>query len=171
MLRMLPYYFDQVTMLCFIVKVRELMKALTRKCQYALRALYCLAHHYGNGPIQVSSISSLSNAPPEFLETILLELKNVGLLESRRGRRGGYALVVPPDQVSVGSVIRLMDGPLLNLPCLDEGSARPCADCREITRCETRFFMTQVHEAAAAILDKISLASACRQVEYLGCRS
>ncbi len=151
------------------------MKALTRKCQYALRALYCLSHHYGGGPIQVSSISSVSNAPPEFLEIILLELKNAGLLESRRGRRGGYALVVPPDQVFVGSVIRLMDGPLINLPCVvdqgDERNARPCADCREITRCETRHFMAQVHEAVAAILDKVSLASACRQVEYLGCRS
>jgi Rrf2 family protein len=159
----------------YFFKVRGLMKALTRKCQYALRALYCLAHHYGNGPIQVSSISSVSNAPPEFLEIILLELKNAGLLESRRGRRGGYALVVPPDQVFVGSVIRLMDGPLINLPCVvdqwDESNAKPCADCREIAGCETRHFMAQVHEAAAAILDKISLASACRQVEYLGCRS
>jgi len=148
------------------------MKALTRKCQYALRALYCLAHHYGAGPIQVSYISSRSNAPAEFLETILLELKNAGLLQSWRGRCGGYALVVPPDQVSVGSVIRLMDGPLLNLPCLhnqgEESDPQACPDCREITRCETRLFMAQVQQAVATILDKVSLASVCGQVE--GCR-
>jgi Rrf2 family protein len=158
-------------MFYFVVGARGFMKTLTRKCQYALRALYCLAHEYGNGPMQVSSISSLSNAPAEFLETILLELKNAGLLESRRGRRGGYALVVPPDQVSVGTVIRLMDGPLVNLPCLDANNARPCSDCREITRCETRHFMSQVHEAVATILDKISLAAACGQIESQGCRS
>src|ERR1700722_2583127 len=96
------------------------MTGLTRKCQYALRALYFLAREYGKGPILIPRISAHANAPAEFLQTILLELKNAGLLDSRRGPQGGYYLLTPPHRVTVGSVVRIIDGPLVALPCIGE---------------------------------------------------
>lgn len=134
------------------------MIALTRKCQYALRALYFLAREYGSGPISISQISAHANAPSNFLETILSELKNAGIVESRRGRRGGCYLLIPPDRVSVGSIVRVIDGPLVTLPCASESNPRPCEDCRDLGLCETRMFMQDVQETVTAILDGISLA-------------
>jgi Rrf2 family protein len=135
------------------------MTALTKKCQYALRAVYFLAREFGNGPILIPRISANAGAPAEFLETILLQLKNAGILESRRGRYGGYSLLVPPDRVSVGSIIRIIDGPLVNLPCVDENGIRPCKDCGDVNLCEIRFFMHDVQEAVATILDNTSFVS------------
>jgi Rrf2 family protein len=136
------------------------MIALTRKCQYALRALYFLATEYGNGPVLIPRISAHANTSADFLETILLQLKNAGILESRRGRHGGYSLLLPPDQVTVGAVIRIIDGPLVTLPCVDQRGARPCQDCADVPLCEIRLFMRDAQEAVATILDKTSLMSA-----------
>jgi Rrf2 family protein len=136
------------------------MITLTRKCQYALRALYFLATEYGKGPILIPRISAHANASADFLETILLQLKNAGILESRRGRHGGYSLLLPPDQVTVGSIIRVIDGPLVTLPCVDQKGARPCQDCGGGQFCEIRLFMHDAQEAVATILDKTSLMSA-----------
>src|ERR1700691_1125461 len=105
------------------------MTALTRKCQYALRALYFLAGEFGNGPISIPRISAHANAPTKFLETILLQLKNAGIVESRGGQKGGYLLRTPPDQVNVGSIIRAIDGHLVSLPCVDEIGVHSCRDC------------------------------------------
>jgi Rrf2 family protein len=105
---------------------------LTRKCQYALRALYFLAREYGKGPILIQRISVHANAPADFLQTILLELKNAGVLESRRGPQGGYYLVTPPNLVTVGSIIRVIDGPLVTFPCVGEG--RPAGARHATTR-------------------------------------
>jgi Rrf2 family protein len=140
------------------------MTALTRKCQYALRAVYFLAREYGNGPILIPQISAHTSAPADFLETILLQLKNAGILDSRRGRYGGYSLLIPPERVSVGSIIRIIDGPLVNLPCVDENGSRPCKDCGDVNLCEIRFLMQNVHEAVAGILDNASFVPSAPQL-------
>ncbi len=129
------------------------MTGLTRKCQYALRALYFLAREYGKGPVLIPRISAQANAPAEFLQTILLELKNAGILESRRGSQGGYYLLTPPNRVTVGSIVRIIDGPLVTLPCAGERATRSCTDCHDPEACQTRFLMREVHQAVTAILD------------------
>jgi Rrf2 family protein len=129
------------------------MTGLTRKCHYALRALYFLAREYGKGPILTRNISAHANAPAEFLQTILLTLKNAGVLGSRRGTQGGYYLVIPPDQVTVGSIIRIIEGPLVPLPCIGKRETRVCADCRDADACQTRFLMREVYDAVTAILE------------------
>lgn len=133
------------------------MILLTRKCQYGLRALYILAREYGNGPIMIHQISVEANAPAGFLQGILLELKNARVLESRRGVHGGYRLLKPPDQVTVGSIIRILDGPFVTLPCADDPDARACDDCRDGSDCRTRHTMREVQRALVAILDGITL--------------
>jgi Rrf2 family protein len=130
---------------------------LTRKCQYALRALDFLAREYGKGPVVIQHICAHANAPAEFLQTILLELKNVGLLESRRGPQGGYRLLTPPDRITVGSIVRLIDGPLVTLPCVGKTEAHGCKDCRDPDACRMRFLMREVHEAVTRIMDQTTI--------------
>jgi Rrf2 family protein len=92
-----------------VQKSRRFVTALSRKCQYALRALYFLSRKYGSGPILVNRISEYAHAPAGFLQAILLDLKNAGVLASCRGSHGGYQLRIPPDRVTVGSIVRLID--------------------------------------------------------------
>jgi Rrf2 family protein len=133
------------------------MTGLTRKCQYALRALYFLAREYGKGPILIQIISAQANAPAEFLQTILLTLKNAGVVGSRRGIQGGYYLVIPPEQVTIGSIVRILDGPLFPLPCIGKRETRACADCHDADACQTRFLMREVHDAVTAILEHTTI--------------
>jgi Rrf2 family protein len=115
---------------------------LTRKCQYALRALYFLAREYGNGPILIHQISTHANAPAGFLRSILFELKRAGVLESQRGAQGGYYLRNPPERLTVGSIVRIIDGPIVTLPCVGEVDTRACADCHDpADACRTRVLM------------------------------
>ncbi len=131
------------------------MTTLTRKCQYALRALYFLANEYGRGPILTPRISSAVNAPAAFLQAILNELKNAGILASQRGPRGGFYLRVPPNRITVGSIIRLIDGPFTAFPCL--GEERSCTDCPLPGACQTQSLMRGIHDAVASILDRTTL--------------
>jgi Rrf2 family protein len=128
---------------------------LTRKCQYALRALYFLANEYGKGPILTPRISSSVNAPPTFLQAILNELKTAGIVGSRRGPQGGFYLQIPPGRITVGAIIRIVDGPLTSLPCLGDGQA--CVDCPLPDGCPTKLLMRGIHEMLAGILDRTTL--------------
>ena len=131
------------------------MTTLTRKCQYALRALYFLANEYGNGPVLSPRISASVNAPATFLQAILCELKNAGVLGSRRGPQGGFYLRLPPNRITVGSIIRIIDGPLTSIPCL--GERHSCTDCPLPDACQTQILMRGIHEAVASILDRTTL--------------
>ena len=131
------------------------MTTLTRKCQYALRALYFLANEYGKGPILSPRISASVNAPSTFLQAILYELKTAGLVGSRRGPQGGFYLQIPPNRITVGSIIRIIDGPLTSIPCLGEG--RVCTDCPIPDACHTQLLMRGIHETVAGILDRTTL--------------
>ena len=91
---------------------------LSQKCQYAVRAILELAKHYGQGPVAISQIAASQAIPQRFLENILNELRPTGLIESRRGIQGGYLLARDPGTVSVGEVIRLVEGPLDPVKCL-----------------------------------------------------
>jgi len=140
------------------------VKTLSQKCKYALRALYSLTDTYGRGPVLIASLSKEHRIPKKFLEVILWELKQRGIVESKKGKGGGYQLALPPDKITLGSVIRTIDGPLAPLPCASETAYRKCEECIDETRCGTRLVMKQVRDAMAAILDHTTLTDVCESV-------
>ena len=137
------------------------VKTLSKKCKYALEALYYLSREYGKGPVLIGTMAERQAIPHKFLEVILLELRHNGLVDSKKGRRGGYFLAVPPDTVTIGSVVRFIDGPLAPLPCASETAYRKCEECVDESRCGTKMVMRQVRDAIAAILDHTTLADVC----------
>ncbi|HSP69702.1 MAG TPA: Rrf2 family transcriptional regulator [Bryobacteraceae bacterium] len=141
------------------------MRQLSKRTQYSLRALYALARGYGRGPILISQLAEEEAIPKKFLEQILLSLKTRGMVSSKPGRGGGYTLAQPPSQITLASVIRMIDGPLAPLPCASETRFRKCDECADIDTCGTRMVMKEVRDAVAEILERTTLASVCRQVD------
>ena len=133
---------------------------MSQKAKYALRALLTLAEAPDGDAVLISDIASRDNIPKKFLEQILLELKHHGLLQSRRGRSGGYALLKPPADISFGQVVRIIDGPLAPLPCLSRVAYRKCKDCNDEAACVLRRVFAASHEATVMVLDQTSLAEA-----------
>ncbi|WP_298215400.1 Rrf2 family transcriptional regulator [Acidocella sp.] len=133
---------------------------LSQKCKYALLALMALAREPSDKLLLVSEIAERENLPRKFLEAILLELNRNGLVRSRRGRGGGYALAKPADLITFGQVVRIMDGPLAPLACVSVNYYRRCDECRDEQNCEIRRVMRRVRDAIAAELDGTSLAQA-----------
>ncbi len=113
----------------------------------------------------IGSIAREESIPLKFLEAILLDLKSHGLLESKLGRKGGYRLSRPPSAVTMGSIIRMMEGPLAPIPCASETAYRPCAECKDIEGCGTRIIMREVRDAISDVLDRTTLADLLRKVE------
>ncbi len=140
---------------------------LTKKTKYALQALLALARDYGRGPILISEIAENERIPKKFLELILLDLKNNGILQSKKGRGGGYFLGRPPELITFGQVIRLLDGPLAPLPCVSQTAYRKCDECKDERSCGIRVVMKDVRDSTAKILDTTTLADALHRVELL----
>ena len=132
---------------------------LTRKSKYGLKALLVLAAEMERGPMLISELADRERLPKKFLEAILLELKRHGLLHSKKGRGGGYYLSREPSQVTVGEVIRILDGPLALIPCVSQTAYRKCDECLDERTCGIRLAMKEVRDATAQILDHTSLAS------------
>lgn len=103
--------------------------------------------------------------PKKFLEQILLSLKESGLVASKKGKGGGYFLAQPPEQITLASVIRVMEGPIAPLPCASETRFRKCDECAEVETCGTRMVMREVRDAMAAILERTTLAMVCRKMD------
>jgi Rrf2 family protein len=137
---------------------------LSKKAKYALKALFALAQDNVNGQksMLIAEIAKQERIPKKFLEAILLDLKNDGILYSKRGKTGGYALRKTPDQISVGQVIRVIDGPLALIPCASHSAYVPCEECIDVETCAIRLTMRKVRDATAAILDSTTLADALK---------
>jgi Rrf2 family protein len=127
------------------------------KAKYGLRALTSLARDYGSGPILIADLSSEEKIPHKFLELILLELKRKGILHSKKGKGGGYYLSKPPAEISVGEVIRALDGTIALLPCVSRSAYRRCDECVDETTCGIRLVMKEVRDRTAEVLDGTSL--------------
>ena len=130
---------------------------LSKKTPYALKALGYLASKYGEGPVLISEISTIKKIPIKFLEAILVQLKDAGYLDSKRGKLGGVFLKQPSDQISIGSVVRLIDGPLAPIRCASVTAYEPCS-CPDEEHCGLRMLMVDVRNATANILDRYTLA-------------
>jgi Rrf2 family protein len=136
---------------------------LSQKSKYALKALLVLGQEYGKGPVLISDVAARERVPHRFLELILLELKNHGILSSRKGKGGGYFLSKPPTQISVGQVLRMIEGPLAPLPCASKTAYQKCEECIDERTCAIRILMKQVRDATAAILDSTTLEDMLRR--------
>ncbi len=139
------------------------MRTISKKTKYGLQALFTLTRRYGQGPVLIATLAKEDDIPLKFLESILLDLKSRGIVQSKKGPRGGYQLSEPPSKITVGSIIRLMEGPLAPLPCASETAYRACDDCADVGHCGTRIVMRQVRDAIAGVLDSITLEQVVRQ--------
>jgi Rrf2 family protein len=141
---------------------------LSKKTKYGLRALLALAERAGQGPVQVSELANKQRLPRKFLEAILLELTRHGLLLSKKGRGGGYVLSRKPGDITVGQVMRALEGPLALTPCVSVTAYRRCDECIDEETCGIRLAMKEVRDATSHILDNTSLAGLNARVRGSG---
>ena len=130
---------------------------LSMKAKYSLRALMVLARTERK-LMQTKSIAKAADVPHKFLEAILSDLKNHGIVSSKRGMLGGYQLSKPADVITVGDIIRIMDGPLAPIRCASVTAYQPCEDCPDETTCVIRDVMKDVRVAISGVLDKRTVA-------------
>ena len=137
---------------------------LSQKTKYALKALMLLAddEKAKKSPTLISSLVERGGMPQKFLEAILLELKNNGVLQSKKGKGGGYALAKSSEDIKIGSIVRVLEGPLALLPCVSQMSHRKCDECRDEETCGLRILFKEVRDAMSEILDNTSLAKVQR---------
>jgi Rrf2 family protein len=114
----------------------------------------------GGPPVPMNRIAVEANVPRKFLELILADLRDAGLLHSHRGKMGGYMLARPAHLISLGEIIRVIEGPLALVPCVSRTAYRPCKDCKSEADCAIRHAMARVRDETARILDGTSLADA-----------
>ncbi|HEY9441824.1 MAG TPA: Rrf2 family transcriptional regulator [Gemmatimonadales bacterium] len=138
---------------------------LSRKTKYALKALIALAEHGPETPVRIADLARDQQIPPKFLELILLELRNQGILRSRKGKGGGYLLARDPGGIYLGQIVRMFDGPLAPVPCASQTAYVPCSDCRNEAVCGVHLVMKEVRDATAKILDGTSLAQLLQQID------
>lgn len=132
---------------------------LTRKAKYALKAMLVLAAKAPREPVLIGALARESGVPKKFLELILLDLRNAGILQSKRGKAGGYMLGMPAKDIMVGAVIRSVDGPMAPVPCLSKTAYRRCEDCVDEGECGVRLALREAYQASLAILERTSLES------------
>lgn len=128
------------------------------KAKYALRALSALADADG-ARLQARTLAERSGTPEKFLEAILVELRDAGLVESRRGPAGGHALARSADAIMLGDVIRVIDGPLAPVRCASVTAYRACPECPDPDACGLRAVMREARDALSRVLDGVSVRS------------
>lgn len=129
---------------------------LSKKTQYGLKALGYLAEQFGKGPVLIADIADKKCIPIKFLESILLQLKQNKILDSKKGKGGGYYLLQSPKLISIAQVIRIIGGPIALLPCVSLNFYEKCGDCDE-EHCGVRRTMAMVRDATLKILEKKTL--------------
>ena len=137
---------------------------LTRKSKYGLKAMLLLAGEPDRRPVLIADLAERQQLPKKFLEAILLELKRHGLLGSKKGKGGGYFLGRDPAKITLGQVIRILDGPLALIPCVSQTAYMKCDECVDEQTCGIRLAMKEVRDATAHILDNTSLVALNTQV-------
>src|SRR5580765_961029 len=140
---------------------------LSKKAKYAIKALLALAAHDRHEPMRIADLAREEQLPLKFLELILLGLKNQGILQSRKGKGGGYLLARDPADIYLGQIVRMFDGPLAPVPCASQTAYVACADCPSEAVCGVHLAMREVRDATAKILDGTSIASLLRKVDQV----
>jgi Rrf2 family protein len=133
---------------------------ISQKAKYAFKALFRLAEGGHGRAMSIEEIAQTDGIPQKFLEHILLDLKRKGLVASRRGRAGGYMLIKHPHEMTIGSVLRAIDGPIAPLPCVSRTAYRPCPDCADEKTCTVRRLFADTYSAMLLLMDGTTLAEA-----------
>ena len=133
---------------------------ISQKAKYAFKALVLLARCGMGTSLQTDDIAAQAAIPRKFLEQILLQLKANGLVESRRGRGGGYLLVADPAKITVSQVLRIVDGPIAPLACISRTAYSRCKDCTDEAQCGVRRLFAETYAATLARMEKTTLAAA-----------
>ena len=131
---------------------------LTAKGKYGLKALVHLATLQPGETTQAIHIAEAQNIPKKFLDAILGDLRNAGIVFSTKGPGGGYMLAWAPRDIKVGQVIRTIDGPLAPIACASRTAYQPCRDCKNVKTCTVRLMMTKVRDAMSEVLDRLTIA-------------
>lgn len=141
---------------------------LSRKSKYAINALLYIARHKDEDrPVLAAEIAEGENIPHKFLEAILLDLKNAGLLRSKRGRNGGYFLKEAPENISLAKVMRLFDGPIALLPCVSLNYYERCEECKDENTCGIRAVFLLIRDHTLKTLEENSMAAILKREQEL----
>jgi len=138
---------------------------MSKKTIYALKALYHLAEQPSGQPVLIADLAKSGKIPKKFLEFILLSLRKGGLLQSRVGKGGGYSLAQPANKISIGSVVRILEGDLSPVQCLSETNYAKCEECDDERSCGIRLVMVDVNSALSQVLDSLTLADMVERSE------
>ena len=140
---------------------------LSKKTKYAINALVYLAREHSKEPVQISKIAESEHIPRKFLEAILLDLRNAGMLSSRKGKAGGYYLLQSPDEINVADVIRLFEGAIALLPCVAHRYYERCDECKNEAWCGIRDVFANVRNDTVDMLKSATLSSIIKKEEEL----
>jgi Rrf2 family protein len=130
---------------------------LSKKSKYAINALVYLAKANSGLPIQISKIAESENIPRKFLEAILLDLRNAGMLSSKKGKTGGYYLHLTPEEINIAEVVRLFEGAIALLPCVAHKYYERCEECKDEATCGIRSVFADVRTETVNMLKKATL--------------
>lgn len=130
---------------------------LSKKSKYAIHALVYLASKQNEGPILISEVAEKQHIPKKFLEAILLDLRNAGILNSKKGKGGGYYLIKPTHEVNLADVVRLFEGAIALLPCVTHKYYEPCDECTDEATCGIRDVFMDIRNETVNILKKSTL--------------
>lgn len=140
---------------------------LSKKAQYSLYALVHLAGKHNEGPVLISEIAEKEHLPRKFLEVILLDLKNMGLVSSKKGKGGGYYLIKKPSDVNFADVIRWFDGAIALLPCVTYQYYESCNHCKDEVNCALRLVVKEIRDKTVTILKNTTLQDVLdKQTEF-----
>lgn len=131
---------------------------LSKKTKYGLKALIFLARQESAAPVQISAISKSENISQKFLESILLTLRKIGVLGSKKGKNGGYYLLKSPEDIKMSLVMRTLEGPIAMVPCVSLNFYEKCDDCPDETVCGVHKLMVEVRDNTLNIFNNKSLA-------------
>jgi len=140
---------------------------LSKRAQYSILALVKLAKEYKKGPVLISSIAQSENIPKKFLEAILFDLKQTGMLGSKKGKGGGYFLIKSPDDVNLADIIRHIDGAIALIPCATYKYYQPCQHCKVEETCGIRSVIKDIRDETVNLLKKIRLSDIIAREELL----
>ena len=131
---------------------------ISQKTKYGLKAVIYLARKANDKNTLITTIAREEKIPKKFLEAILLELRKKGLLKSKKGKGGGYALAQPSNEITIGSIFRILEGSIAPVSCVSRTAYERCRECQSEEKCEIKVIMKEVRDAMSEILDKTSLS-------------
>lgn len=137
---------------------------ISKKTKYGLKALAYLARRKSNEPVQISTIAQEENISQKFLESILLSLRKAGFLGSKKGKGGGYYLLMEPQKIHLAAIFRILEGPIAMVPCVSLNFYEKCDDCPSEKKCSIHRLMIQIRDSTLKILENQTLADFIQKI-------